>query len=79
MKTKISPKQKSSNGIKRIVTRSILTGKENGTFHPCTCTDYNGGQCYNCLNGAHQWCEAKGKSKCKKGNAKLMGVKLIFK
>lgn len=26
---------------------------------PCNCTNYNGGQCYNCLNGAHSICEQK--------------------
>lgn len=23
---------------------------------PCDCKQYNGGQCYNCLNGAHRIC-----------------------
>ena len=27
-------------------------------IHPCKCTEYNGGQCYNCLNGAHDICSA---------------------
>lgn len=49
--------------------------KVNGKFHPCTCTDYNGSQCYNCLNGFHEGCT----DKCNKKNAKQMGVKLIFK
>lgn len=26
---------------------------------PCSCKAYNGGQCYNCLNGAHRLCESK--------------------
>ena len=30
---------------------------ENEMFHPCGCTDYNGGQCYNCLNGFHAGCD----------------------
>ncbi len=55
---------------------NFVPSNENAT---CTCTDYNEGQCYNCLNGAHEWCEAKGRKKCKKGNAKQMGIKLIFK
>lgn len=25
-------------------------------LHPCDCTGYNGGQCYNCLNGFHVGC-----------------------
>lgn len=25
----------------------------------CKCTDYNGGQCYNCLNGGHYLCTAE--------------------
>jgi len=49
--------------------------KINGKFHPCTCTDYNGSQCYNCLNGFHEGCT----DKCNKKNSKHMGVKLIFK
>ena len=31
---------------------------------PCDCKNYNGGQCYNCLNGQHSICEQKGG--CKK-------------
>lgn len=53
--------------------------KENGVLHPCSCTDYNGGQCYNCLNGAHEICEAKGNKKCKKHNSKHLGLKIIIK
>lgn len=30
-------------------------------FHPCRCTSYNGGQCFNCLNGAHGLCQRCGK------------------
>ena len=33
--------------------------KVQGEFYPCTCDDYNGGQCYNCLNGAHRICEGE--------------------
>lgn len=46
-------------------------------IHPCKCTDYNGGQCYNCLNGAHKICEAA--KKCKKRNSKILGLVLVFK
>lgn len=42
--------------------------------HSCDCKEYNGGQCYNCINGAHEYCEA-----CGKKNAKQMGVKIIIK
>lgn len=49
--------------------------KINGKYHPCNCTDYNGSQCYNCLNGFHKGCS----SKCNKKNSKQMGVILIFK
>lgn len=51
----------------------------NTQLHSCTCTNYNGEQCYNCLNGFHKGCSGKGKNKCKKEDAKQMGVKLIFK
>ncbi len=44
--------------------------------HPCKCTSCNGGQCYNCLNGAHDICDAK--VKCKKRRAKQIGVMLKF-
>lgn len=50
---------------------------EKTVIHPCKCTDYNGGQCYNCLNGAHRICEAK--KKCSKRNAKRPGLLLVFK
>lgn len=36
----------------------------------CNCKDYNGGQCYNCINGAHNTCS--GKHKC---NAQTKTVK----
>lgn len=29
----------------------------------CDCTKYNGGQCYNCLNGAHRICDS-GQGRC---------------
>ena len=29
----------------------------------CDCTKYNGGQCYNCLNGGHEICDS-GQGKC---------------
>lgn len=32
-------------------------------IHPCKCKEYNGGQCYNCLNGAHHICVKKCKTK----------------
>jgi hypothetical protein len=45
------------------------------TAHPCKCTGYNGGQCYNCLNGAHELCSCK--PKCKSPNAKQVGLAII--
>lgn len=42
-------------------------------IHPCRCTDYNGGQCYNCLNGFHRGCAKR----CKTNNAKQMGVMIV--
>ena len=36
---------------------------KNKQIHPCSCTSYNGGQCYNCLNGAHSTCSSKNKCK----------------
>jgi hypothetical protein len=53
--------------------------KVNGKFHPCTCDSYNGDQCYNCLNGAHNICE--GETKCNRSRKKQgnVGVNLIFK
>ena len=44
-------------------------------IHPCKCKDYNGGQCYNCLNGAHDICEAsKG---CKTKRSKQVGLIIV--
>ncbi len=38
-------------------------------LHPCKCTAYNGGQCYNCMNGAHSYCTA-----CGQPNDKQIGI-----
>lgn len=50
--------------------------KLNGRYHPCTCTSYNGGQCYNCLNGAHHICEAKRKCGFK---TRSVGLTIVVK
>lgn len=50
--------------------------KEEVMFHPCKCTDYNGTQCYNCLNGAHDICDSR--KKCKTRKAKYPGVLLVI-
>ena len=44
-------------------------------IHPCECKAYNGGQCYNCLNGAHDLCAAN----CKVKRSKQVGLMLVFK
>lgn len=44
-------------------------------LHPCQCKAYNGGQCYNCLNGAHDICQHG----CKRRRAKKVGLTLVFK
>lgn len=48
--------------------------KLTSAFHPCECVESNGGQCYNCLNGAHHLCSGR----CKKSKSKRMGVLLSF-
>lgn len=56
--------------------------KESGYYHPCTCRAYNGGQCYNCLNGAHDICTPqRGQHKCNryKRPSKKLGLTLVFK
>jgi len=45
-------------------------------FHPCSCISYNGKQCYNCLNGAHEFCGSK--NKCKKRNSKHLGLGIVI-
>jgi hypothetical protein len=35
----------------------------------CDCTKYNGGQCYNCLNGGHDICD-DGRGVCSKTGRK---------
>ena len=42
--------------------------------HPCDCKEYNGGQCYNCLNGAHSHCRA-----CGRKDDKHLGLMLVFR
>lgn len=44
-------------------------------IHPCKCKEYNGGQCYNCLNGAHNICSKK----CRTRNSKQLGVRIVIK
>ena len=44
-------------------------------IHPCRCTDYNGGQCYNCLNGFHKGCAKR----CRTKNAKVMGLRIVVR
>ncbi len=44
-------------------------------IHPCGCTAYNGGQCYNCLNGAHNICNAE--KRCRVKTAKVCGVVIV--
>ncbi len=46
-------------------------------IHPCKCKYYNGKQCYNCLNGAHDICEAQ--NRCKVKRSEQVGLILIFK
>lgn len=46
-------------------------------FHPCACKGYNGGQCYNCLNGAHRMCSCA--KKCRKRSSRFLGVRLVVK
>jgi hypothetical protein len=47
-----------------------------GTVHAdCGCKEYNHGRCYNCLNGFHSGCRGR----CRKKNAKRMGLTIIFK
>ena len=48
---------------------------KNKMLHPCNCKQYNGEQCYNCLNGAHNICVDK--KKCKSKNSSHLGVKII--
>ena len=44
-------------------------------LHPCRCTAYNGGQCYNCLNGAHDICSAT--KKCRQRRDKVLGLPIV--
>lgn len=44
-------------------------------LHKCDCKEYNGGQCYNCLNGAHKYCPACSKTE----NEKSLGLRIIIK
>ena len=62
-----------------MVGRGLRKGDEEmiDQIHPCKCTSYNGDQCYNCLNGAHSWCD--GKKKCVKRNVKHPGLRIVEK
>ena len=44
-------------------------------LHPCKCTAYNGGACYNCINGFHKGCDHG----CKTKNSKHMGLRIVCK
>ena len=45
-------------------------------LHPCNCIKYNGKQCYNCLNGAHENCDS-----CRQKNDRVLGlpIKIVKK
>ena len=43
-------------------------------IHTCGCDSYNGGPCYNCLNGAHELCE-----KCMLPNGDVIGFPIEIK
>ena len=45
--------------------RASIESKESGAGPTCDCTKYNGGQCYNCLNGHHEICDS-GQGVCSK-------------
>lgn len=45
-------------------------------IHTCKCHDYNNSQCYNCLNGAHDICSARGK--CKTRPSKVLGMLIVI-
>ena len=47
---------------------------------PCDCTKYNGGQCYNCLNGAHYICDdGQGKCSLSQPEPQAMRVEQVIK
>lgn len=46
-------------------------------IHPCKCTNYNKDQCYNCLNGAHDICNAR--KGCKTRRVKSPGLFVVVK
>ena len=55
--------------------QSVSDLKDNVMLHPCKCTSYNGQQCYNCLNGAHDICG--GTPKCKQKRDKVLGLPIV--
>jgi hypothetical protein len=55
--------------------RAKLGPKPPKMIHPCECRAYNGRQCYNCLNGAHDLCDAG----CKVARSKQVGVMIVTK
>lgn len=65
--------------VKNIVVRN--GGPPDNAFtkviHPCNCTGYNGGQCYNCLNGLHSACDAT--PKCDLANSSVLGLPIVVR
>jgi hypothetical protein len=54
--------------------RLVLDLAASPPLHPCGCTAYNGGQCYNCLNGAHENCPS-----CGQRNDKSLGLRVVVR
>ncbi len=70
-------RQVARNYARRLMTRvKKEAAVSEQQIHPCKCTAYNRGQCYNCLNGAHHICSAK--KKCGAPRAKEMGLKIVI-
>jgi len=61
--------------VKRLVDKISTENAQPEQIHPCSCTSYNGKQCYNCLNGAHEICEAK--IKCVQKNSEQVGLPIV--
>ena len=57
------------DGALCVADAALAKEGEQGIEHAsCDCIKYNGGQCYNCLNGAHDICDG-GQGRCSRTKA----------
>lgn len=58
----------------RLKVTAVLRAAKQSSIQPCGCSEYNGGQYYNCLNGAYDLCRS-----CEQPRANIVGLIIVCK